>query len=125
MSQCNYTKSDGSKCQAQAVVDGDGFCFVHSENPAIIERRKKSQAEGGKNGRKHKDPPIEIETNLSSMKNVVNILSFVVGSVLKNEISPRKANTIGYLLNVSVRAIEKKDIEARLEHLESLLSVRK
>ncbi len=123
MPNCKHIKEDGSQCQAQAMIDKE-FCFLHNQDTEVSEKRLEAQQQGGQNGKKYKDEPAEKEVKIDTMKDVTIILAETINAVRMNKMSPKRANTIGYLLNVAVKAIEKKDLEARLEYLETVIGKR-
>ena len=121
MTRCRQIKHNGDQCESQAITDRE-FCFTHS--PEVENKRTEARQRGGQNGKKYPDEPISQETKIVNMQDVIDVLSDTINRVRMQNMSPQKANCIGYLLNVAVKAIEKKDLEARIEHLESLFSAR-
>ena len=46
MPKCNY-----ESCRANALRDGDGRCFLHSEVPSVVARRQAARSSGGKSSK--------------------------------------------------------------------------
>lgn len=55
---------------------------------------------------------------LRKIKQVVRFLEETINLVLEDELDPKKANAIGYLSNLIVKAIESSELERRVEYLE-------
>lgn len=55
MKKCKGKKRDGSSCKADALA-GQDCCFFHSDDPAIVAKRKRAQTRGGDNKAKKKAP---------------------------------------------------------------------
>jgi hypothetical protein len=115
---CKAKKPDGSACQSVALP-GSEFCFFH--DPAKAEKRREAQALGGRHNQiktlANDAPEVKIET----CKDVVSLLAETINQVRKGEIDPRIGNTVGYLANVFIKAVEQGELEKRIEALESAL----
>jgi hypothetical protein len=51
------------------------------------------------------------------------LLVQIINHVLKGEIDPRVANSVGFLTNLLMKAVEQDKLETRIEQLEELLKV--
>jgi hypothetical protein len=51
------------------------------------------------------------------------LLVQIINQVLKGEIDPRVANSVGFLTNILMKAVEQGKLETRIEQLEELLKV--
>lgn len=115
---CKAKKPDGSDCQAVALP-GSEYCFFH--DPAKAERRREAQSLGGRHNHmktlSSDAPDVEIET----IQDTIPLLTETINQVRKGEIDPRVANSIGYLANVIIKAVEQSDIEKRLEEIEAII----
>jgi len=60
---------------------------------------------------------------LNKIQDVRRLLSRIINEVLGGEIEIGKANCIGQLSNIMLRAMEKGDLELRIEELENLLNI--
>ena len=123
--QRSFKKYDGEGCKASALRNDD-FCFTHCTNPKIVEYREKVNAEGGQNAHKEYAPfPTEKDLILESTSDVTKIIGKLVKEVREGKISERRANCIGFLLNIAIKSLEKDGIEKRLIHIEDAISNRK
>ena len=120
--QCNFIKNNGGRCNSNALK-GDEFCFVHSNDPEIVKIREKVLSEGGKNSRKQYQPIVD-EITIEDTNGVVQMIRKLIQEIRQDEISTKKANAIGYLLNIGLRALQQSNIEDRLKDIEDVLSNR-
>ena len=60
---------------------------------------------------------------LNKIQDVRRLLSRIINQVMAGEIEIGKANCIGQLSNIMLRAMEKGDLELRIEELENLLNI--
>lgn len=60
---------------------------------------------------------------LNKVQDVNRLLSRVINQVLSGELETARGNCVGQLANVLLRAMEKGELELRIEELEKLLSV--
>ena len=117
MKKCIFTKSDGNKCQANAMKESQ-FCFSH--NPDMEEERKSAVSRGGSSPRRNYKPlpPVKIE----STKDIVNLISTTISEIRAGSIELRVANCIGYLSGHLIKAFEVSSLEERLTKLEEIIS---
>ncbi len=119
--RCEYAKN-GKRCNAKTLT-GDRYCFMHSQNPDVKEKRKKALSQGGKNA--HKEYPLIKDTIMvKNNRDVIDLINKLVREVRVDEISVKKANCVGYLLNISLKALDS-ELEERIKNLENVLSKRK
>jgi len=64
------------------------------------------------------------DITVADCRDVVDLMSETINQVRKGLIDPRIANAIGYLANVTIRAVEQGDMEGRMAELESLVKGR-
>lgn len=64
------------------------------------------------------------QTHLTRPQDVRRLLSKIVNQVINSELDVNKANCVGQLCNVLLRAMEKSDLEQRIEELERLVNSR-
>lgn len=117
---CRVTKPDGTPCQAP-VLPGSEYCFFH--DPKKAEERRLAQSHGGKQGR-HK--VLSDETPDVQIRDCRDILVFIettINQLRRGEVDPRIANSLGYLLNLSLKAIDQGTTERRLAELEAVIKV--
>ena len=118
--QCQFIKEDNKRCEAMTIKDSK-FCFMHSSDPKIKKIRKKALSKGGKNSKKKYEPLTE-KINIKSNKDVVNLITQTINEVRQDKISTKRANAIGYLSNVIIRALSQQTIEEKLNRIEHALS---
>jgi hypothetical protein len=117
---CSATKPDQSKCQA-AAMPGSEFCYFH--DPSKAEERREAQSQGGRQNRvrtlEETAPDIKIEDS----GDAIALISDTINQVRKGKIDPRVANSVGFLANILMKAVERNKLETRIEQLEALLKV--
>jgi hypothetical protein len=119
---CKASKRAGSRCEA-AALDGSDYCFFH--DPSRAAERREAQALGGQRNRmKTLDAAIP-DVKFESTAEVVALLSDTINQVRKGDIDPRIGNTVGYLANLLIKALEQNELETRIDKLETLLENQK
>ena len=118
MKKCQFIKSDGQGCMANAMKES-GYCFTH--NPLMETERQLALSKGGSAPRKAYEalPEVKIENT----KDVVNLLSMTISEVRAGKVELRVANCIGYLSGHLIKAFEMSDFEERIDRIEKSLSV--
>ena len=53
----------------------------------------------------------------------IALMSQTINQVRKGQIDPRIANSVGFLANILMKAVERDKLETRIEQLEALLKV--
>ncbi len=114
--QCKGKKADGTRCQA-TVQAGADYCFFHDPDKAAD--RKDASARGGYHSRMKTLPENSPDVEVQSAADIIRLLSETINHVRKGGLDPRIANAIGYLANITLRAIEGGDVEKRLAELEA------
>ena len=61
------------------------------------------------------------KVHLTRTQDVRRLLSRVINMVLNDEMEANKGNCIGQLCNIMLKAMEKSDLERRIEDLQRLL----
>jgi hypothetical protein len=117
---CSGTKPDQSNCQA-AALPGSEFCFFH--DPSKTEKRREAQAHGGRQNRMKTLEDSAPDVKLEDSGDAIALISETINEVRKGKIDPRVANSVGFLANILIKAVEKNKLETRIEQLEALLKV--
>ena len=111
--RCSYTKVDGSRCKAAALVGGKA-CHFHA--------RPGSAAEAGRVGgrrRKILDPcNVKHFEVAKSPSDLLEIATETLGDVREARLDPRTGNCIGQLVGVCLSLMRGVDLEARITALE-------
>ena len=114
--RCAHTKRDGQACGGFALA-GSRYCFAH--DPTQAAKRDEARRRGGKAGRVL--TPTAPETTVRSVADVVTLVEATINDVRNGRLDSRTANTVGYLANIAIKAIELSEIEPRLQALEAVL----
>lgn len=101
MAQCEYEYPDGRRCRTAALTsieapdNSQPFCWNHSDDPDIVERRHDSRAKGGRSSRKVVDAPelrdLLEELKVSAEGDVVTVKKLVLctmSALLDGRITP-------------------------------------
>jgi len=113
---CTQIKSNGDLCGGYAI-EGSPYCFFH--DPASAERRAEARSKGGKSGTGATLD--EANTPVRSVADIVDLIEMTINDVRAGRIDVKIANAVGYLANISMKAFEQRDVEKRLEAIESVL----
>jgi hypothetical protein len=117
---CTATKQDATKCQA-AAIPGSEFCFFH--DPSKAEKRREAQAQGGRQNRMKTLEASAPDVKVEDSGDAIALISETINQVRKGQIDPRVANSVGFLANILIKAVERYKLETRIEQLEALLKV--
>ena len=117
---CSATKRDESKCNA-AAIPGSEFCFFH--DPSNAKKRREAQAKGGRQNRMKTLEFTVPDVNVEDCGDAIALISETINQVRKGQIDPRVANSVGFLANILIKAVEQNKLETRIEQLEELLKV--
>lgn len=116
MRKCNFIKSNGEECKANAMRDSE-LCFTH--NPDMEAEKTLAVSRGGSAPRRAHKPLIKVK--VENTKDVVNLLSTTISEVRAGSVELRVANCIGYLSGHLIKAFEISNLEDRLEKLEEII----
>lgn len=119
--QCNFIKEDGEKCNANTMKNSD-FCFTH--NPDTAEQKMEAVRKGGLSSKPRKDAEIIEPLDVKNIQDVIRLLEDTINRIRTNPMTHQKANCIGYLANVMVRALETSDLEERMEAIEEAINIK-
>jgi hypothetical protein len=119
--QCQAISKDGKQCRAHALK-GKKYCLVH--DPESKKELKEYARQGGLVKKKVQTSlaPIEFKGDI---KEVLDLLADTINQVRSNTMPARTANTIGYLANVMIKALEITEIDNRLKQVERVVMERK
>lgn len=115
---CEAVTPDGSPCQAAALPQS-AFCYFHDESKAA--ERREAQARGGRQNRAKTLDPTAPDVKIACCGDLAPLLSRTINQVLKGQLDPRVANTVGYLVSIEMRVFEVRDLEARIDRLEEVI----
>ena len=103
MGQCSATTLAGEKCRARARPGRD-FCFAH--DPEVRSAVAKGRREGGRQ-RASQQASSEVPTPrpLRTAEDVLSLLEETVGLLLAGRVTERRATAVGFLGQVSLRAL--------------------
>jgi hypothetical protein len=118
--ECEFIKENGEKCNALSIKN-DKYCFAHSNNPEIIEKRKEAKILGGLNGRKQMLKPSKEFIEVKTPKDTLLLLEKTINDVRQNKIAVNQANCIGYLCNIITKIFEQEQLETRIAILERVV----
>jgi hypothetical protein len=120
--KCNFRKSDGSRCGADAQ-SGKPLCVFH--DPVKAAAGYMARRRGGIN--RHRPAtvlPLETPDNpLRNTQDVSSLLGESINQVRKGQLEPRVANAMGYLASILLGALQQGPLEERLARLEAALEL--
>lgn len=114
MTRCEFSKDDGTPCGARPL-HGGRFCFFHE--PTQSSRRQAARQAGG---RGKPPPPHESmmpKVDLKSPCDINRLLADTIRLVCRGQMAPKVANTIGYLVNISLRVLDQENVDLSLKIL--------
>ncbi len=116
--QCSAVKADGQCCHARAQV-GTQWCYFH--DPESTEERIAASRRGGEKNRSATLPLGTPDFPLTSAADASALIGRTINQLLRGEIDPRIANTVGYLVTVKIKATDQGALERRVAALEATL----
>jgi len=113
---CAHIRANGEPCRGYPVA-GSLYCFVH--DPAQADKRDDARRRGGQAGT---IPPLDSSSvNVGTLGDVLALVELTINDVRAGRVDVKVANSVGYLANIAMKAIEQSDLEARLDALEAVL----
>jgi len=125
--KCKFLKGNGEVCKANPI-SGSDYCYFH--NPEVKESEKhKSRSRGGKlNKHTNADQKKTSPLRLKEIKDVTQLLGETINTLRKELYGTdslmakvKIANSLGFLSGHLLNALEKSDLEKRLQELEQRL----
>lgn len=125
--KCRRIKSSGESCKANAI-SGSNHCYFHCRKVKESEKRKCRSRGGRLNKHINADKRKISSFKLTGIKDVALLLGDTINTVrvelyTTDSLSTKVkiANCIGFLSGHLLNALEKSDLEKRLEELEQRL----
>jgi hypothetical protein len=124
---CQFVKANGERCKGTARP-GSTFCMFH--HPAFEGKRAEGRSKGGK-GRGKKPSVLKVlktlaldspDMPLEGIRDVVQVIARTVNAVMRGEIHPSVANSVGCLLSVMVQALKGGVADERMAALEEIVT---
>jgi hypothetical protein len=118
VAQCEFKKPDGTTCKANAQL-GKSLCVFH--DPGMAAKVRTARRAGGVS-RSRSVPglsPDAPDHPLTNSAEVSKFLAIVINQTYKGQIDRQKANSIGHLSQVLLRALEQGPIDERLLKVEA------
>ena len=115
--QCHFIKPDNAQCQANAMV-GFNYCFSH--NPETATNKKTAVIKGGKSPKPRKASKLRKPLPIKGISDVLELLEGTINELRTEEaLTHQRANSIGYLSSVMLKAMETGQLEERIVILEN------
>lgn len=116
--QCTYKFENNGNCGAFAM-NGAQFCFSH--NPEMKALKLEAVRKGGKSPKKTgKEMRLSV-IPINSKHDVVPFLVTTINEVRSGKMDVRKANALGYIAGVLVKAFELTEMQHRIEEIEKVV----
>ena len=113
MPQCGHSRSDGSRCRANARRGGM-LCFFH--DPEKRSERAQASRKGGRAGTPTVLPDLP-KVVVNSASDVCSLLGETLCQVRLGRMDPKVANTIGFLSGALLKAFQQARTEENLQAL--------
>lgn len=111
---CKFVKSNKEPCQAKCMTGSD-YCYWH--NPDMAAKRAEARKKGGQNRRAGKQGT-RGRYSIKTTDEILRALEDALNDACGLENSHARARTIGYLCQISLKALEVGTLEERLKALE-------
>ena len=120
--RCVFIKANGEQCRAYRSSDSP-YCLWH--DPDRAEERRAVQVKGGKQGRKRTLPDNVPNLNVTTAVDVMAVLAETASQVRRGDIDPTVANSVGYLLNIVLKAREQSVLETEVAKIKEMLETQR
>ncbi len=121
--RCDHQRHDGTRCKARPR-QGETWCAFHDPARALEQQQARKAGGKARSGRAAVLPADTPDAPLGTMQEVVAFLGATANLVARGAIDVKVGNCLGLLCGQLVRALEKGNLEARLEALEAVLKQR-
>ncbi len=122
--KCKGRNRHGKSCQANALTDSE-YCFFH--DPKKKAARAAAQKAGGVERSRCLANAVLCTAKtvrLDSTESVIDLLSATINQARTGKIGLKVANTVGYLSQILLKALDQGELEKRLEEIEKALESR-
>ena len=116
--QCSATKADGARCCTVALPNRES-CLFHDPDRAA--ERSAGRSLGGSRNRVKILGDGVPDVTIQDCGDVVRLIVVTINQVRKGAIDPRLANSVGFLANVAIRALDQGEMERRLAEIEAVV----
>ena len=125
MRRCKEANRREQPCQSPPTkASGYRYCFHHT--PGNETKVREAQVRGGKKGKPNQRMvlrnPREFRSDLLNLAGVSELLATVIQEVRSGELETDTARCLGYLAGHLIKALEKSNLERRVEDLEALMT---
>lgn len=118
--KCKYIGSNEEKCNANAMRGRD-FCFSHELS--MVEERQQAVKRGGYAPKPRKGASQLTPIAIKSVGDILTLLEDTLNRVRTEPMTHQKANCIGYLSGIALKALEQNNLEIRLEAVEHAIKL--
>ena len=120
--KCKFRKKNGSHCGANAQA-GKNVCVFH--DPAKLEDGARARRAGGLNRNRPAAvlSPETPDVTLQNTQDVSTLLGQSINQLRRGQLDPRVANSMGYLANILLTALQQGPLEKRLARLEASFGI--
>ena len=120
--KCSAALSDGSGCQAEALVDGQ-HCAFHDKRQEWRARHVDISRKGGKAA--HAAPgPVDLRVDVSTAEGILRTLQEAAQAVVDGRMDRARSNSLGYLCATANQALKVHRFEERVRKIEVRLGLR-
>ena len=107
---CNFLMENGKKCESYSLKDDPkGLCFFHSD--LTKEQRALASKRGGLV--RKEDGDILIKSSFD----ITTLLNKVINDLRNGHLDSKRANSLIYAANVSLKSIEISEVQQKLEEI--------
>jgi hypothetical protein len=120
--KCQFTKPEGSQCNANAMTEAD-YCFSH--NPDTRGEKEMAVRKGGLALKPRQEAEPFDPLPIRSIEGILVLIEDTMNRVRTEPMTHQKANCIGYLAGIALKAIEVGEIDEKLDLINSVVLERR
>jgi hypothetical protein len=102
-------------------MEGAEYCFFHSPDEKVAEKRKQAVREGGHHGRRR---AVLEPVRVRNLDELAQLLEITINDVRSCRVNTNQANAIGYLASTLARVFEARDLDVKIQAIEVVLKRR-
>jgi hypothetical protein len=119
---CKHIKPDGSQCKAHPMTGAD-YCFIH--NPEAEDQRAVAIKKGALSPKPRKDAELLAVIPIKNIDGVLALIEDTINRIRTEPMTHQKANCIGYLANIALKAFEVGEVDEKMDLVNSVILERR
>jgi hypothetical protein len=104
-------------------MTGADYCFLH--NPAVKDQRELAIQKGALSPKPRKDAELLAVIPIKDIEGVLALIGDTINRIRTEPMTHQKANCIGYLANIALKALEVGELDDKMDLVNSVILERR